>query len=384
MLAYSIGKDSITLFIDDELCNVDKTHRNFEKLREELLKPDSEQDLEKIKKWSSMASVLRDYMGGIVQISDSEMLFEGKVVSGHIADKIVELAAEGDNVDPYINFFMNLQKNPNKDVAGDLFKWVEAGKMPITPDGRILAFKKVNKNYTDCHTGKFDNSVGAILKMPREKCDSDRSNTCSTGFHFCSVGYLGNFRGERIMSVAVNPADVTAIPPDYNLSKGRCCTYEVVGELSEKSATSHDAWKKAVLNVEDPAELPPELFTALAGKTKKVTTTKTGDPKKPRKAKAKTEAQPKGPTGAKPKTKAKKAATKPTTVKEIVKKSVVKATQPKKPTSPTFLDRGGAAIKPSTVASFKKKVEDKKITLKDAANQLNTATSTLSGWFKKV
>jgi hypothetical protein len=32
------------------------------------------------------------------------------------------------------------------------------------------------------------------------------------------------------MIVKINPADVVAIPTDYNNQKGRCCRYEVVDE----------------------------------------------------------------------------------------------------------------------------------------------------------
>ena len=70
--------------------------------------------------------------------------------------------------------------------------------------------------------------------MSRKECDKERDNVCSTGLHFCSLEYLPNFgsssNGERTVIVKVNPKDVTSIPSDYNMSKGRCCEYEVVGE----------------------------------------------------------------------------------------------------------------------------------------------------------
>lgn len=408
MLSYSIGKDSITLFIDGELANVDSSHRNYSKLREELLKPDAEQDLERIKMLSSIQAMLKQFQGG-VEISDSDMKFEGKSVNGYIVDKILELIQEDGNVDPYVNFFLNLQNNPNKDVAGDLFKWCEHGKMPITPDGCIIAFKKVKADFTDCHTGKFDNSPGSILMMPREKCDGSRNNTCSTGFHFCSASYLGSFKGSKVVAVKVNPADVTAIPHDYNNAKGRCCRYEVVNELSNESAAKHDVWSKAVKDLEDPREFPEEFFTEQKTPKKKTTTKKDGEPKKKpvTKPKAEKSAAPKvvvkkikaTTAEAKSVTKQVKAAVKKATakvepVKEVITKAVAKAKEPKvaKPKAPPkttqvatpFKNQNGEHWAPKIVASVKKDVEAKKITMKQAAHELITSPSTLHGWFKKV
>ena len=35
------------------------------------------------------------------------------------------------------------------------------------------------------------------------------------------------------MILKINPANVVAIPADYNNTKGRCCEYEVAGEYTE-------------------------------------------------------------------------------------------------------------------------------------------------------
>ena len=55
--------------------------------------------------------------------------------------------------------------------------------------------------------------------------------TCSYGLHFCSEGYLRHFGGDRVVILKINPRDVVSIPTDYNNTKGRCCRYEVIGEV---------------------------------------------------------------------------------------------------------------------------------------------------------
>ena len=59
----------------------------------------------------------------------------------------------------------------------------------------------------------------------------NRHQTCEQGLHFCSIAYLPNYPGDRIMKVKINPKDVVSIPTDYQFSKGRTWRYEVIGEV---------------------------------------------------------------------------------------------------------------------------------------------------------
>jgi hypothetical protein len=126
-------------------------------------------------------------------------------------------------------------------------------QVPLTDDGCFLAYKAVRNDYLDCYTGKVDNSVGQTPMMPRKAVDPDRRNQCSQGYHFCSLGYLASFSGNKIMAVKVNPKDVVAIPEDYNYTKGRTWKYEVVYEVADKdeetSKTHALIMQKAVVPV---------------------------------------------------------------------------------------------------------------------------------------
>jgi len=55
----------------------------------------------------------------------------------------------------------------------------------------------------------------------------------STGLHFCSRSYLGRFGGSNIMVLKIHPKDVVSIPTDYDDAKGRCCKYEVIGQIDD-------------------------------------------------------------------------------------------------------------------------------------------------------
>lgn len=263
MLSFTIGASSITVFIDGMINTIDKTHLNHEPLLAELIKAPDDRDLEAIRSFVTIKKMIERFTMGKVTVTDMEVVFDGTPIANYLAGRMLELIELGVDLEPYAKFMENVHANPASYVHNELFEWLEKGEMPITPDGHFLAFKKVRDNYTDCHTGRFDHSVGAIAEMDRRACNPNRHETCSTGFHFCSPGYLKSFGGQRVMVVKVNPRDVTSIPSDYAFTKGRCCRYEVVAELSDEAAALHKVWDNSVVNIEDPQEFPDDVVTQL-------------------------------------------------------------------------------------------------------------------------
>lgn len=128
-------------------------------------------------------------------------------------------------------FFDKVIENPDKHVAKQLFGFLENGNMPLLENGNFLAYKIVDGNLKSIHPNPNGSHIQHVLNeevsMPRENCDNNPERTCSTGLHFCSKEYLPHYgtNGQKILVVEVNPYDVTSIPVDYNLSKGRCCKY---------------------------------------------------------------------------------------------------------------------------------------------------------------
>lgn len=144
-----------------------------------------------------------------------------------------------------IAFFENLILNPSESAVKELFLFLEANELPLTDDGCFLAYKRVRDDYKDCYSGTFDNSIGSTVSMKREDVNPNRHDTCSTGLHFCSKDYLKSFYGAHIMVLKINPKDVVSIPSDYNNAKGRCCRYEVIGELESEQRTNLNKYAEA-------------------------------------------------------------------------------------------------------------------------------------------
>ena len=151
-----------------------------------------------------------------------------------IAKKILEFYKAQLPYAPLIAFWNNLKKNPSKDSQDQLFLFLQANSMPITPDGCFLAYKKVNRNgdgeLVDGYTGKIRNDIGSVVKMDRDKVNPDRKQTCSYGLHVAAYDYAKHeYSGHELLEVKVNPLNVVAVPDDYKDQKMRVCEYEVVG-----------------------------------------------------------------------------------------------------------------------------------------------------------
>ena len=226
-MKYILGGDSITVFAVGKPFTVNRTAKIFNAAMQAVRADDEAEFFEIVN--TKEAVVAKS--NGKVQLRDGNLYYGDRQVTGLISSRIFEMLELELSIDPMIKFIENLMKNPSKRAVDELFGFIDACDLPITEDGCFLAYKRIREDYKDVHSGTMDNSVGAVVEMERNLVDEDKSRTCSAGLHFCSYDYLKSFSGERIVVLKINPADVVAIPIDYNNSKGRTCRYEVVEEM---------------------------------------------------------------------------------------------------------------------------------------------------------
>jgi len=222
---------------------LDGSHPTFARMKTALRK----RQWKKIPTLVSIAEAVEKGSNGNIRVSPKGVTYKGRIVHSSLTKRIVGMVKEGKPVKHMLKFMDNLYKNPSEDSIRELFDWMENCKLPITDDGCFVAYKWVKDGYKDSHTGRIDNSVGQVVKMERKQVDTNRRNECSYGLHFCSRTYLPNMgSGGHVMKVKINPKDVVAIPQDHSSSKGRCCQYEVLGEVKPSD--------KKVLDITDIAE----------------------------------------------------------------------------------------------------------------------------------
>lgn len=227
--SYLIQGKNIVVVIDNKPYTITSTHIGYEKLKQAI----KDSDWDTVKAVVDPVKEILNYGAGHVAVQGSKVFYKDRELVGVMTARLIDMYQEGFPVEPLILFMENLMQNPSKRAVEELYTFLEKGKLPITPDGHFLAYKKVRPDFKDIHSGTMDNSPGQVVEMERNEVDDDQNRTCSAGLHFCSKDYLDHFGGSdsRTVILKINPADVVSIPADYNATKGRACRYEVLGEL---------------------------------------------------------------------------------------------------------------------------------------------------------
>lgn len=173
---------------------------------------------------------------GKFNVQNGLVVIDGEELPHALSEKLLELVNAGEDTSSLENFWDNLSENPTQSSKDDLYEFLLHNQVPLTSDGCFVVYKKVGTDFKDLYTHTIDNSVGRVVSVPRESVDGDRNNTCSRGLHVAAFDYANNSYGSHsdiIIECKVNPADVVAVPPDYNQQKMRVCRYEVVRVVSE-------------------------------------------------------------------------------------------------------------------------------------------------------
>lgn len=254
-IPFIIQGANIILVVNTKPYTISESHLAYDRIKNAI----KNKDWDVIPDLVETTVAIEKYVGSNFEIRDGVFYRDGEVMRGVIADRIVTMFAEGFDVEPMLQFLENLSQNPSKRAVDELYGFLERAVLPITDDGCFLAYKKVRKDYYDVYSGTVLNKPANLLtsdevkmmpytkkdvtveivnsattiSMPRNTVDDDASNTCSQGLHFCSIDYLKHIWGERVVILKINPKDVVSIPIDYNLTKGRCSSYEIIGEVSD-------------------------------------------------------------------------------------------------------------------------------------------------------
>ncbi len=160
------------------------------------------------------------------------MTYCGQSVPEGIKRRVLALSAEGKSPNPLLRFYERLQKNPSKRSVDQLFPFLDKMNIPITADGCFLAYKGVNSDYTDRHSGTISNRPGTTVKLPRNLVSDDPREECHFGLHVGARSYAGNF-ADKMVICKVDPENVVCVPYDNSQQKMRVCEYKVIGNYGD-------------------------------------------------------------------------------------------------------------------------------------------------------
>lgn len=233
--SFIFTRGGLSVVIANKPYNVESTHTNFNAIID-ALKRERWSDIPELANVSLAVKRFVDDQGAGNVTVDAEagiVNYLGEPVENVVADHIIKMMRDGFSIKPLCLFLDNLLQNPSKKAVDQLYTWMIANGMTVSEDGHLLAFKRVQDDYTSFHDDKTKNDVGTYVEMPRYKVEDRSEHTCAPGLHFCSQAYLPSYssgRG-RVLLLKINPRDVVSIPTDYESSKGRACKYLVLEEL---------------------------------------------------------------------------------------------------------------------------------------------------------
>lgn len=187
----------------------------------------------------SAAKRIEHFGKGDFQVKDGRVMVKGVAVPDYLSRRILSFQEQGLPHTPLVRFAEALQRNPSYRAVQELFQFLEKNNHPITDTGCFIAYKKVRSDMMDIYSGTFDNSVGKVVEMPRNQVNEDPNQTCSNGLHVANWDYAHNHYGsgsDTMLEVVVDPADVVAVPVDYNQTKMRVCRYVVLGVVTQPHA----------------------------------------------------------------------------------------------------------------------------------------------------
>lgn len=240
MNTYILTNGGITGLLNTKPFSVTKEHAQYEAIAKAALSKNWAQVEALLNPAAAVESFVKELnsVGGDVQVeikgNDVIVTYRGlDVNAGELGSTIRSMVRVGYDVSHLLNLLDRLMKNPDPNVISRVFDFITTSGMPITEDGHIIAYKRVNDNYRSFYDDSTEHVIGGIVKMDRKACNPNGAETCSHGLHFCSHSYLSHWYGNqgRVLILKIDPINIVSIPNDYNDAKGRACEYLVLAEL---------------------------------------------------------------------------------------------------------------------------------------------------------
>lgn len=178
----------------------------------------------------SKDAAIRDYTRGMftfLPTGEIKITENDEVLPPVLGARMVQFMDAGLDYAPLLKFWNRLKENPDPNILEQAYAFLEHNHATFLADGKLLLYKKVADDFSAWHKDakgeKVYWKVGTTVTMPREECDSNPEQTCSAGLHAAAFGYANNFSGSQLIELVVDPADIVAIPHDYNNQKLRLC-----------------------------------------------------------------------------------------------------------------------------------------------------------------
>ncbi len=238
---YVLTQESLTVTVGANTHTIRKESPNFKTLVNALMNEDDEQIVAAL----SLCGVVRDWFAQFpeIRVQGESIFYKDVEVPKDISSRVHQMIAEGENPSPLIRFWERLSRNSSWRSTQQCYAFLAHNNLPISHTGKILAYKAVKSDWTDCHSGTIQNRVNSVIRMPRNQISDDPQVPCHVGLHVGALEYAKGFGGANsiLLVCEVDPEHVVCVPYDCDSQKMRVCEYTVKGVVgTEMNDTVED------------------------------------------------------------------------------------------------------------------------------------------------
>lgn len=226
-IPFTMTNESITVILDGTPHIVRAGTPQYHGLRQAIFA----EQWSDISRYVTLSGALQQWLGDKFVVDGRTISYDGVPLPESLSGRIFAMASAGESPAPLFRFYERLHKNPSFRSRLQLFGFLQHCGIPIEPDGTFLAYKGVQHDYTDGHSGTVDNSPGRVNEMARNLISDDPAVACHYGYHVGALAYANNF-SQRVVICRVDPEHVVCVPNDHSFQKMRVCRYEVIGNWS--------------------------------------------------------------------------------------------------------------------------------------------------------
>jgi hypothetical protein len=238
---------SLALVVDGRLETIGAAHLNFDQITDYLR--DGGSDPAHVRSLLNVPHHVAAQFRALserVAFDGHRIVFDGDPIDTALSRHLVRLLRQGADVRPVVAFLEKLATNPSHLSKIHLWTWLTDRDFTITAAGDVIGYKGVRNTEDNSsihagttpvrvngvtHVGTIPNPLGAVVAIPRSVVDPSRDHGCSVGLHVGTFDYARQWAGGyggRVLTVAVNPRDVVAVPRDCENAKMRVCQYTVL------------------------------------------------------------------------------------------------------------------------------------------------------------
>ena len=233
-----VGADGcIFVYIGDEMFSIKREHPQYAEINE-LLDRDTQEDDEKARELITRRQNKPLDPAEQIPIVGDTVKYRGRTFDEPVMADIIRRLENVDNK-AVRKFVGRCCANPNPGSIRALLAFLKHKNLPLTENGRFLAYKAARPDYYDIYSRTYLNRPGITLRIPRSDVEYNDQLACSYGFHVGTYEYASSYGtsscgdSARIVLVEADPYHVVSVPRDGEQQKLRLCQYTVLCDFEE-------------------------------------------------------------------------------------------------------------------------------------------------------